>query len=122
MLQLLLGFINPLEKIGRQIAEVKMAKINAQGEQDKLVHDERIVVLEGRRDLLLEETKHSATRWIRPLFTLPFIIYNLKLVVWDAVLGWGVTDPLSRDMWYVEMTIIGFYFLGRPVEKYFRKA
>lgn len=121
MLHLILGLINPLEKIGRQIAEVKMAKISAKGEQDQLVHDERIVVLEGRRDILLEETKHAATRWIRPVFALPFIIYNLKVVVWDAVLGWGVTDPLSRDMWYVELTIVGFYFLGRPIEKYFKK-
>lgn len=114
--------ISPLEKIGKQIAEVKMAKITAKGEKDQLVHNERIVVLEGRRDILLEETKHVATRWIRPVFALPFIIYNLKVVVWDAVLGWGVTDPLSKDMWYVELTIVGFYFLGRPLEKYFKKS
>lgn len=114
--------ISPLEKIGKQIADVKMAKIAAEGTQEEQVHKERIIVLEGRRDILLEETKHSATKWMRPLFALPFIVYNFKLVVWDAVLGWGVTDPLSEAMWWIEMTIIGFYFLGRPVEKYFRKS
>ena len=121
MLQMLLGLVNPLEKIGKQIAEVKMERIKAEGESAKLIHDERITVLEGRRDLLLEDTKHAATRWIRPAFTAPFILYNLKVVVWDATLGWGVTDPLSEAMWWVEMTIIGFYFLGRPVEKYLKK-
>jgi len=121
MLQLLLGLINPLEQIGQQIAEVKMAKIASESEEDMLIHAERLIVLEGRRDILLEETKYKATRWIRPFFAAPFVIYNFKLVVWDAVLGWGVTDPLSDNMWYVEMTIITFYFLGRPVEKYFRR-
>lgn len=120
MLQLLLGFINPLEKIAGKIAEVKLSKIEAKSKQEVLIHDERITVLEGRRDLLIEETKHAATRRIRPMFALPFIIYNLKIVVWDATLGWGVSDPISEAMWWVEMTIIGFYFLGRPVEKYFR--
>jgi len=121
VLQLFLGLINPLEKVGRQIADVKIAKMSAEGESDKLIHDEQIAVLEGRRDILLEETKHSSTRWIRPAFAAPFVIYNLKVIVWDKVLGWGVTDPLSQNMWWIEVTIIGFYFLGRPVEKYFRK-
>jgi hypothetical protein len=32
---------------------------------------------------------------IRPLLAFPLIIYVWKVIVWDKVLGWGSTDPIT---------------------------
>src|SRR5450631_2993005 len=51
--------------------------------------------------LLIAEQGHWYTAMIRPLFALPFIIFGLKVVVWDKVLGLGTTDALDPHMWSV---------------------
>src|ERR1700675_4046322 len=51
--------------------------------------------------LLIAEQGHWYTAMIRPLFAMPFIIFGLKVVVWDKVLGLGVTDALDPKMWSV---------------------
>jgi hypothetical protein len=54
---------------------------------------------------------------VRPGFALPFVIYNGKLVLWDKVLHWGVTDPLSAELLSLEKTVVQFYFMAMAVEK-----
>jgi hypothetical protein len=54
---------------------------------------------------------------IRPLFALPFIIYNFKVIVYDKVLGLGITDDLSASYWQLQMVVFGAYFLTRGFEK-----
>jgi hypothetical protein len=62
------------------------------------------------RDVLISEQGHWFTAIIRPLFAVPFVIYLWKLVIWDKVLGWGVTDGLSSDLTSIEHTVIAAYF------------
>lgn len=90
----------------RMAAEVTKESIRAEVEAQK-----------AGRDLLIAEQGRWYTAIIRPLFALPFIVYIWKLVVWDKVLGWGVTDPLSAQLGEIMMTVIGVYFGGRTVEK-----
>jgi len=67
--------------------------------------------------ILLAEQGWWVTAMIRPLFALPFIVFTIKVVVWDKVLGWGVTDALDARMWDVFMLVVGAYFGGRTIEK-----
>ncbi len=67
--------------------------------------------------IILAEQNKWYTAMIRPLLALPIIIYVWKVVVWDKVLGWGVTDPLDQTMGWVLTTIVGAYFIGRAFEK-----
>ncbi len=67
--------------------------------------------------LLIAEQGHWFTAMIRPLFALPFIIFGLKVVVWDKVLHLGVTDALDPNMWGVFNTIIISYFGATAVER-----
>lgn len=67
--------------------------------------------------ILREEQGWWVTALIRPLLALPFIIFTFKVVVWDKVLGWGVTDALDARMWDVFMLVVGAYFGGRTIEK-----
>jgi hypothetical protein len=67
--------------------------------------------------LLIAEQGHWYTAIIRPLFALPFIVFGFKVVVWDKVLGWGVTDALDPNMWSVFQTIVVSYFGASAVER-----
>lgn len=67
--------------------------------------------------LLIAEQGNWVTRCIRPLFALPFIIFSFKVVVWDKVLGLGITDKLDPNLWGVFQTIIISYFGATAVER-----
>jgi hypothetical protein len=56
--------------------------------------------------LLIAEQGHWYTAIIRPLFAMPFIVFSFKIVVWDKVLGLGVTDALDANFWSVFQTIV----------------
>lgn len=57
------------------------------------------------------------TAMIRPLFAIPLAFYFAKCVIWDAMLGWGTTDPLRGLVGEWAGLIILAYFVGRPLEK-----
>jgi hypothetical protein len=110
-----------ISAIGEQLRAAYELKLKAQTDQEKLAAEQRIAELQAQQSILIAEQGNWATRWIRPAFALPFVIYNAKVVVWDKVLGLGVTDPLSADFAQMQMIMIGAYFLGRSIEKTFRK-
>lgn len=68
-------------------------------------------------DIIKSEQGNWLTRSIRPLFALPFVIYIWKLVVWDKVLGLGVTDGLNNWLYGIAGTIIGSYFVGSEIRR-----
>ena len=45
--------------------------------------------------VILAEQGRWYTAIVRPLLALPIVIYFWKVIVWDKVLGWGVTDPIT---------------------------
>jgi hypothetical protein len=110
-----------ISAIGEQLRAAYALKLKAQTDHEKLAADQRIAELHAQLAVLISEQGNWMTRWIRPAFALPFVIYNAKVVVWDKVLGLGVTDPLSSDFAQMQMVMIGAYFLGRSLEKTFRR-
>ncbi len=117
MLALLMSLINPLAKVTTELIFAKTKQANATTDQQRIEADVAIVQLEAQQQLLIAEQATRATRWIRPLFALPFIIYNLKVVVWDKVLGLGTTDVLSDQYWQLQMIVFGAYFITRGLGK-----
>lgn len=67
--------------------------------------------------LLIAEQGHWYTACIRPLFALPFIIFEFKVVVIDKVLHGGTTDAIDPMMWGVFQTIVISYFGATAVER-----
>ena len=67
--------------------------------------------------LLIAEQGRWYTAIVRPLFAAPFIVFGFKVVIWDKVFGWGVTDRLDPNMWGVFQTIIVSYFGASAVER-----
>lgn len=107
-----------LSTIAGRIADAYATKQNATTEQARIAADEEIKTLQAQRDVLVQESASGGFQsWIRPLFALPFVIYNAKLVLWDKVLAWGTTDPLSDELFRIEMIVIGAYFITRSAER-----
>jgi hypothetical protein len=93
---------NNAEKIAATLA-AQEAQINEQ--RDALA--QQIVIAEQGRWF---------TAIIRPLFALPFVVFNLKAVVWDTVLGLGFTPELSSNMLKLEGIIVLGYFGSMAAE------
>lgn len=101
-----------ISAIGAQVNEWQRIRAQAQNDQERIEAEKMIATLQARQAVLAQDAQG---RWVRVGFALPFIIYNGKLVVWDKILGWGVTDPLSDHLVQIEMIVIGFYFLHHTV-------
>lgn len=67
--------------------------------------------------VVIAEQGNWVTRSVRPVWSLPFILFTWKVIVWDKMLGWGTTDPLDPKMWGVFMLMVGAYFGGCSAEK-----
>ena len=100
------------------------AKLDAGNTQDRIAADlagkEIEAEIEARKQasaLIIAEQGRWYTACIRPLFAAPFIIFTWKVVVWDKVLAWGTTDPLSGDVSTWAGYVIIAYFGGRSIEK-----
>lgn len=111
-----------ISAIGKQINDAYQAKLNAQNDEARIQADKRIAQLHAHEAVLIAEQGSAVTRWIRPAFAAPFVIYDAKIILWDKVLGLGTTDALSAEFWQLQMIVFGAYFLTRPFEKRSRFA
>lgn len=122
MLQWILSLIaSPL--LGKLVDAYKAKLANAT-QQDVMAVDlakaELLADIEARKiasSVVIAEQGRWYTAIIRPLIAIPVAIFIWKVIVWDKVLGWGVTDALDVNLWNVVMVIIGSYFGGRSLEK-----
>ncbi len=100
------------------------AKLEAGNTSERLAADlagRELQVEQRERELATQVIIAEQGRWYtalpRPLFAFAFVIYVWKVVVWDKVLGFGVTDPLSSELSQWALIILTAYFGGRSLEK-----
>jgi hypothetical protein len=126
MLVMVLGWLGNLLGGPFAAAAVKayQAKLTAENTSEKVAADlaaRELEVEQRERELAAQAVIAEQGRWYtalpRPLFAFAFIIYVWKVVVWDKVLGLGVTDPLSGDVAQWAMVVLTAYFGGRSLEK-----
>lgn len=123
MLKLLLSFFNPIEAIVKEISSLKIARLQAETNEKKLEYDERIATLEAKRDIILKAQSDKYERWVRIGFSVPFIVYLWKLLIWDKVItsNWwpnGSTDDLTSNQWMVFLIVLGGYFLDTTIKRF----
>ena len=83
-------------------------KISAElSAQEAAINEQRDAL---NAQIVIAEQGRWYTAIVRPMFAMPFLIYNLKVVVWDKVFGWGSTDPLSNELLQVESITLAGYF------------
>ena len=118
MLRLIFGFLSgPLTRITGQLIDAKVELAKAETAERKIELETQVSQLEARERVLVAEQGSWMTRWIRPAFAFPFVVYDFKIVIWDKVLKLGTTDDLSPEFWQLQMIVFGAYFLTRPFEK-----
>lgn len=121
MIGALLKVLNPLAYIVKELKGLRIAKANAETEQQRIEADVDIAALEAQQALLLREQDNFLTRSVRPLAFYPFIAYLWKSVFWDKVVkgNWsdGVTDNLSTDLWNVFLIMLAAFFTFRGAQK-----
>lgn len=122
------GMFGTINGVTKALGDAKIAAINAGTAQEKIHADERVSMLQARRDVLIGEA-NSGSRLnliIRSLFALGPLSVVLKLYVWDKVIGSLVgcsqaatgtcgaftTDPLDENGWKVISVVLGFYFVS----------
>lgn len=120
MLSTIFGWLSGgiIGQIGKELRGAYEAKLNAKTDKAKLAADQSIATLQAQRDVLLREQNSKLTAWIRPAFAGVLFVYVSKVVIWDKVLGLGVTDDLSPEFHNILWTVLGAYFLARPFEKW----
>jgi len=84
-------------------AELAGKEIGAQ--QSEIIADSQLKIAEIGHPLEVEK-----------LFAYITLIYYAKLIIWDKVLGLGVTDPLGGWVLWAANLVIGFYFTKRGFE------
>lgn len=111
------GFLNPILKH----LEAKEKSENTRHRINASVAIENIKAEKARwsaqRDIIIAEQQHWFTRWVRPVWAFPFVVYTFKVVIWDMMLQWGSTPPLGDQMYNLMYVIAGAFFLGRSGEK-----
>lgn len=110
----------PITQISNDIKETKIAIENAKNDRERIAAEERLALLEARKSLIQSTQSNPLDRIIRFLWALPFVIYVNKIIIWDKVLGWGVTDPISTDLKDMMLIILGGYFIDTLVGRFKR--
>lgn len=109
-----------LKWIAGKIAEERTIQTNAATEQERIASEERTKALEAKRDVLIAEAGSPWNAIMRGVISLPVAIFLWKVIVIDKVLGWGSTDDLSPNLWYVVMLVLGFYFVQDTLSRWKR--
>lgn len=110
-----------LDSVLGQLVKAYEVRAKAETDQQKLEADLLIKQLEERKEILLSEQGKWYTAWIRPMIAFPVVVFVWKILLWDTVLGLGVTPYPGQMVEYLLYTVIGAYFLTRPFEKWLRK-
>jgi hypothetical protein len=122
MLKLLLSLVSgPLTQISNDLKEAYQAKLNAANDAERIAADERINLLEARKSVIMAAQSDPLERLVRIGFAFPFVAYTWKLILWDKILGWGVTDSLSSDLTQLMWIVVGGYFLDTTVKRIFKR-
>lgn len=120
LLGLLSGLAGPIATVAGKIADLKAARIAADGDTAKAVIDERIQALHDRQAVLVAEAGSRINGAMRALLALGPTVYLGKVFLFDKVLGSFLgytkdvftTDALDPNLWWVVISVIGFYFLS----------
>lgn len=101
-----------LSGLASEIRQARKDVLDAENDEQRLKSKERLGTLLVRKDAQTQGQANWLPKVVRAvLFALPIGIYLWKLIVWDKILGWGVTDPLGEFEKNVASVVVAFYFL-----------
>ncbi len=117
MLGWLLSLINPLGQLTKQLVDAYAAKSNAQTEQARIAADERIEAIKAQRDVVIAAAMYDKWWSPRNLMGWSVAIYVFRVVVWDSAFQQGAIPDPGSQVWWIVVTVIGFYFVTGTAER-----
>lgn len=124
------AILNTIDGIGKDIANERLAQISAKTDEERIQSQERVAILQARRDALIAEAHTPSGIWnavMRFILAIGPASVLLKLLLWDKVVGslagcsghtapgtCGIfnTDPLDAHQWYAITAAVCFYFVA----------
>jgi hypothetical protein len=99
-----------LDKLIGPLERAYHAKLSADTDAKKLAAEQIIKLFEGQIALATTAAQHDRWWSTRELIGKCALIYVAKIVVWDTVLGLGITPDPGPQVSGIVMVVIGFYF------------
>ncbi len=117
-------FSSGLSSIGKIGVDLYKEKLGAENNTETLVAGlaARELAVQQREaevasNIVIAEQGNWATRWVRPAWAGPYVIWTYKVIVWDMVLSLGTTPEIKGFAANLGVTIAASYFGGRSIEK-----
>lgn len=132
MLSIVLGFITglagPIAAVVNKITDLRQARLQAATNIEKANIDKDIEQAHDRKAVLVAEAGSRINAYMRFLIALGPAAYLTKIFLWDKTIGAIVgcsgnegntlrchifnTDPLDPNLWWIALSVVGFYFLA----------
>jgi hypothetical protein len=113
---LISGLFSTINTVSNNLSNERINLQNATTDRERAEISERISALQATKDVLVAEAARSKVPvYVQLLMTLPWVLYIGKVVIWDKLLGWGETDTLSPQEWYLCYIVYGFWFVHSTV-------
>ena len=106
---MILSLIAPGLALARQLREWISIRENAKTEQERIAADKQVRILQAEASVRVASAEYDP--WYGPMNLMGYscALYVAKLIVWDTVLGLGVTVDPGPTVNGIVLTIIGFY-------------
>lgn len=112
LLGLIPGLFTTINGVTNAITNEKIAALNAKTDQDRIAAEERVTSLQAQRDVLIADSAHSnVDMWMRTIIASGPAFILCKIFFYDETGNGETVIPIDSPLWYVIMTVIGFYFL-----------
>lgn len=112
----ILSILNPLNSIVNAAERAFERYQMAQTDSERIQAEKEMAFWQGR----VEAANVAAVsdKWWSPRTIMGHCaaIYVFKIVVWDTVLGLGVTPNPGEQVTNIVMVIVGFYFVSRAAD------
>lgn len=103
--------------IANQLRQAHKDTLDAENDEDRIAAQERSDTLLTRMEAQTRGEASWLPKLVRACWAAPFIVYTGKIIIYDKVLGLGVTDGLGQYEQTLGLMIAGFFFLDATVHK-----
>lgn len=109
----ILGLLNPLGALKDGLVAAQKQWLDANNDASRLKAEENVAYFKGQIELAVAASRYDKWYSVRSLIGYCVVTLVAKLLIWDTVLGWGVTPNPGQLVMWITVTVIGFYFASK---------
>lgn len=109
----ILSLLNPLGALKDGLVAAQKQWLDANNDASRLKAEENMAYFKGQIELAVAASRYDKWYSVRSLIGYCVVTLVAKLLIWDTVLGWGVTPNPGQLVMWITVTVIGFYFASK---------